>query len=58
MFGIAGKIGSFDMRGDVRTLQTEENNKEVVNLKVTGFEYGYAFNNDTLENVAKVVIAG
>lgn len=58
IFGVAGKIGSLDMKGDVRTYETEDNNKEVVHIKITGFEYGYAFNKDSLENVCKIVIAG
>lgn len=46
------------MKGEVRTYETENNNKETIDLKVTGFTYGYAFNKDTLENVCKVVITG
>lgn len=57
IFGICGKIGTLDMRGEVHTYETEENNKEVINLKIADFTYGYSFNKDTLENVAKVVMA-
>ena len=57
IFGISGKkIGSLDMKGEVRTYETEENNKEVIDIKVTGFTYGVAFNKDTLENVCKIVL--
>lgn len=57
MFGIAGKIGSLDMKGEVHTYETMNNNKETVDLKIADFTYGYAFNKDTLENVCKVVFA-
>lgn len=56
MFGIAGKIGDLDMKGAVRTYQTMDNNDEKVNIKITGFEFTYCFNKDTLENIAKVVL--
>lgn len=57
MFGIAGKIGELDMKGDVRVLETMDNNDEKVIIKITGFEFGYAFNTDTLKNVCKAVLA-
>lgn len=56
LFGIAGKIGELDMRGDIRVLQTMDNNKENVHLKITGFNYGWAFNDSALENMCKIVI--
>lgn len=58
LFGISGKIGTLDMKGEVHTYETMDNNKEVVNLKIADFTYGYAFNKDTLENVCKVVVTG
>lgn len=57
IYGIAGKIGQCDMKGAVRTLQTMDNNDEKIHIKVTGFEFAYAFDQDTLENICKVVIA-
>ncbi len=45
------------MKGDVYTYETEENQKEVIDLKITGFTFGYAFNKDSLDNMAKVVMA-
>ena len=57
MFGIAGKIGELAMKGDVRVLETMDNNDEKVIIKITGFEFGYAFNTDTLKNVCKAVLA-
>ena len=58
LFGIAGRVGALDMKGEVRTYETENNNKETIDLKITGFSYGYSFNNDSLENICKVVITG
>ena len=40
IFGVAGKIGDLDMRGDLRVYETLNNNQEIVELKVTGFEFG------------------
>lgn len=56
IFGISGRVGVLNMKGDVHTYETEENNKEVIDLKIADFTYGYAFNKDTLENVCKVVL--
>lgn len=58
MFGIAGKIGTLDMKGSTRVYETPDNNDEKYHIKVTGFEFSYAFNADTLNNVAKVVFDG
>ena len=57
IFGIAGKIGSLDMKGEVHTYETENNNKETIDLKIADFTYGFAFNKESLENVCKVVMA-
>ncbi len=57
LFGIAGKIGTLDMKGEVHTYETMNNNKETVDLKIADFTYGYAFDENTLENVCKVVFA-
>lgn len=54
IFGIAGKIGTLDMRGALRSYQTMDNNKEVVSLKLTGFEFGIAINH--IEKLAKIVL--
>ena len=56
VFGVSGKLGALDMRGEVRTYETEENNKEVVDIKVTGFSYGVAIAPTALENVCKIVL--
>lgn len=40
IFGVAGKIGDLDMRGELRVYETMDNNQEKVDLKLTGFEFG------------------
>lgn len=57
LFGVAGKIGSLAMRGDVVAYQDADNNKESFHIMLKGFNYGIAMNADTLQNVAKMVIA-
>lgn len=41
IFGVAGKVGSLIDRGEIRILETLNNNSERVDLKITGCEYGY-----------------
>lgn len=55
IFGVAGKIGTLDMKGDLHVYETMDNNKESVNIKVADFTYGYAISN--IENVAKIVFS-
>lgn len=57
MFGIAGKIGVLDMKGDVHVYQHEDNNKEKIHIMIKDFTYGYSFNKDTLEKIYKVELA-
>ena len=45
------------MKGEIRTYETEEVNKEVIDLKITGFQYGYTIPAQKLENVCKIVLA-
>lgn len=52
IFGVAGKIGQLDMRGDLRVYETMDNNKELVQLKVTGFEFGHCITD--ISKVAKI----
>lgn len=56
VFGLAGKVGNIDMRGDVRVYEDFDNQNEAVNLKITGFEYGYAFNDAVASKAAKIVL--
>ena len=53
IFGIAGKIGTLDMKGTLHVYEDSDNNKEAINIKVADFTYGYAV--AKIENVAKIV---
>jgi len=55
IFGIAGKIGSLDLKGSLHVYETMDNNKEAVNIKIADFTYGYAITN--IENAAKIVFS-
>jgi hypothetical protein len=55
IFGIAGKIGTLDMKGDLHVYETLDNNKEAVNIKIADFTYAYAITN--IENAAKIVFS-
>lgn len=57
LFGVAGKIGTLNMKGDVKIYQDADNNREAYHLMFKNFTYGYAFNDSALENIAKVVLA-
>lgn len=54
IFGAAGKLGNLDMRGEIRTYQTEDTNDESIHIKVTGFEFGYAL--PRIDLAAKIVL--
>jgi len=54
MFGVCGKIGVLNMKGDISVYQDTDNNKEVYHLMLKDFTYGYAFNATALENVIKM----
>lgn len=41
IFGIAGKIGEANMRGEMRLYETYDNNAEKVHLKFTGYDFEY-----------------
>ncbi len=56
IFGIAGRIGTMDMKGQIHVYEDFDNNKEAVNIKVADFTYGYAITD--IENVAKIVFTG
>ena len=55
IFGVAGKIGTLDQKGDIRVYETMDNNAEKVDVKIAGFEYGYCIND--IENLAKITMA-
>lgn len=54
LFGFADKIGQYYTRGSLRVLQTPDNNREVIGLKFTGFEFVYGITK--LEKIAKLTI--
>lgn len=55
IFGIAGKIGSLDMKGDIHVYQDMNNQSEQVHLMLKDFTYGFAITN--IENCAKIVMS-
>lgn len=54
IFGVAGKIGTLDQKGDIRVYETMDNNAEKVDVKITGFEYGYCIHD--IDNLAKITM--
>lgn len=57
VFGVAGKIGTLDMKGETHTYETEDNNNERIHIKIADFTYGYALYDDAAKNCAKIVLA-
>lgn len=55
IFGIAGKIGRLDMKGDIHVYEDMDNANEVCRVRVKDFTYGYAITN--IENAAKIELA-
>lgn len=56
VFGVAGKVGALDMRGDVHVYESSDIDDEKVHIKVADFTYGYAFSDAAAEHVAKIVL--
>lgn len=54
ILGIAGKVGELDMKGELRVLQEEDINKEVINLKFTGYDMNYVIYR--LDKMARIVL--
>lgn len=55
IFGIAGKVGNLDMKGDIHVYQDMNNQSEQVHLMLKDFTYGFAITK--IENCAKIVMA-
>lgn len=53
LLGVGGQIGEMVTRGQMRVLQTPDNQNETIALKFTGFEFIFAITN--LEKIAKLV---
>lgn len=54
IFGIAGKIGSLDMKGEIHTYENTDDNAERIHLMVKDFTFGYSISH--IERVAKIVL--
>lgn len=57
IYGIAGKVGSLQMKGDINVYQHEDTNKELFHLKFADFTYGVALDKTSLDMCAKIVLA-
>lgn len=55
IFGIAGKVGNLDMKGEIHVYQDMNNQAEKVHLMLKDFTYGVMLTN--LERAAKVVLS-
>ena len=54
IYGVAGKIGNLDMKGEIHTYQDMNNQSEKVHLMLKDFTYGFMLTN--IENFAKVTL--
>ena len=57
LYGVAGKIGTLDMKGTVHVYQSEDINNERIHIKIADFTYGYAMNAASAEKMCKIVMA-
>ena len=55
VFGIAGKIGVLDQKGEIHVYEDMDNSNELVVIRVKDFTYSYAITN--IDNVSKIVMA-
>lgn len=55
IFGISGKIGELDMKGDINVYESEDINRERIHLKIADFTYGFCVSRP--EKVSKVVLS-
>lgn len=54
IFGVAGKIGTLDMKGEMHVYEDMDNGNEVCHVRVKDFTYGYTITH--IENTAKIVL--
>ena len=54
IYGIAGKLGNLDMKGETHTYQDMNNQSEKVHIMLKDFTYGFMLTN--IENFAKVTL--
>jgi len=55
IFGIAGKVGTLDMKGQIRVYENMDDQSETLKIAVKDFTYGFAITH--IDNVAKIVLA-
>ena len=55
IYGVAGKIGNLDMKGEIHTYQDMNNQGEKVHIMLKDFTYGIMLTN--IENFAKVTLS-
>lgn len=55
IYGIAGKVGNLDMKGEIHVYQDMNNQSEQVHLMLKDFTYGFTITK--IENCAKMVMA-
>jgi hypothetical protein len=55
IFGVAGKIGEMNIRGEMRMYETPDNNAEKIKLKFTGYDVDYTIY--YLDKIAKIKFA-
>jgi len=55
VFGVAGKIGQLDMKGEVHVYEDMDNSNEKIIIQVKDFTYGYCITD--IDKVAKIVMA-
>ena len=55
IFGIAGKVGNLDMKGDIHVYQDMNNQSEQIHLMLKDFTYGFSITK--IENCAKIVLS-
>lgn len=54
IFGVAGKVGALDMKGEVHVYEDEDNSNDKMIIRVKDFTYNVAITN--IENCAKMVM--
>lgn len=54
IFGVAGKIGTLDMKGEVHTYEDMNNQNETVHLMIKDFTYSYCITD--IDKVAKITL--
>lgn len=55
IFGIAGKIGTLDMKGNVNVYEDFDNSNDLLVIRVKDFTYSYAITN--IDNACKITMA-